>query len=242
MTFIIDKTTLGASLDALQADATNWTNTTYKKCNDELVALLARGVDVARQIQGNRVLLKQLKESLTERRIPCNENSKLETRIARWVFGDCGDRVYTYASVIRDCLANKIDGSGVAAHITKSGGIDAIRRAGGSNTDSKKQKEYREKAETYYFACDALFTFPDELPQLAPAETNKTFSVALVRQSDDGELEVVYGTNNGTLVNSVLAIAGKELKDLPAQANARKNAAKLSDVIDSVVASEAVSE
>lgn len=242
MTSIVDKTTLSAALDALQADAAKWTSTTYKKCNEELVSLLSRAVGVAHEIKGNRILLRQLKESLTERGITCNENAKLETRIVRWVFGDCGDRAYTYATVVRDCLAKNVDASGVAAHITKSKGIDAIRRASGSNANSKRQDEFRKKAENYYFACNALFTFPQELPQLAPAETNKTFSVALVRQSDEGDLEVVYGTNNGTLVNSVLAIAGKELKDQPVPATASKNAARLSDVIASVIAGEGVAE
>ena len=53
------------------------------------------------------------------------------------------------------------------------------------------------------------FELPDELQ---PAD-GEQFSLALVRKNADGTGSIVFGTNNGTAVSTVLSIAGKTLQE-----------------------------
>jgi hypothetical protein len=244
MSTIIDKSSLIAALDTLQTDATSWFGGTYKKSNDELFVLLGGCVDFCVQVKASRILRKQMNESLLERGIKCNENASLETRVVRWVFGACGDRAYTYACVIRSCVSKKISASDVPAYITANDGIDAIRRSSGtSSLDSANQQKLRDAARAYYITSNPLFTLPSALPALEPSETaSHGFSVALLRQSDTGQHEIVFGTGNGTLVNSVLAAAGKSLPRQTSLGSAASDGAKLTDVIEAIIANGEVSE
>ena len=118
---------------------------------------------------------------------------------------------YAYASVIEAAVQKDIKSDDIAAWIVANGGIESIRRSGKSGVpEAQRKRELRKSAEEYFIASVALFEIPTKVPSLAPsADASHVFSVALVRQSKSGTSEIVYGSQNGTLVNSLLVEAGK---------------------------------
>lgn len=236
MSKYVSKADLIAALDDLATDCTSWFNGSYKKSNEELYALIGRCVGLHQQVVTNRPLRKHINDTLIERKITCNENASLETRMVRWVFGNCGNRAYAYASAIRRCVKDNITPAQVPGYIDGSGGLDALRRPAKAGPDEReKLRQTRTDAENYYIACPALFTIPAPVPELTPSsEKAHAFSVALLRQTDDGKSEIVYGSSNGTLVNSLLVEAGKRIKpDGVTQPTSRQNT--VADVVQSIL-------
>jgi hypothetical protein len=239
-TTIITASDLLAALDLLSQTRMVWEEGSVKKSNDELFDILAKCVGIYSQLVLNRQLRKNMTDALTARKIHFNQNASLGTRVVRWVFGECGKRAYTYANVIEAAVQKDIKSDGVAAWIVANGGIESIRRSGKSGVpEAQRKRELRKSAEEYFNASDALFEIPTKVPALAPsAGASHAFSVALVRQSKSGTSEIVYGSKNGTLVNSLLVEAGKlaavQLKSADVSSKQNDRANNLSVVISDI--------
>ena len=198
-------------IEVLTAQHKAWNEGTYNASNKELYQLLSDCLDFYTVVSASITQRKALYALLAARSIKFNKNSSLATRIVRAVFGDCGKRAYAYARVIT--IANDTKSENVSMHtfITNAGGIEEIRRKCNGQTPAQKRKENTSFAENLLANCKPIVS--TKVKSTAALQPNATatnlFSIALVRQNDDGTTSVVYGTNNQTLVSAVLADAGK---------------------------------
>lgn len=199
-------------LDALKEERKDWETTTYAASNTQLYGILADALSMVVQIKGNFSLSRQLSEALTLREISFNTSTSLETRVARWIFGECGHRIYTYASVLSVACQQKIDPLALPQWIIANNGIENIRRSTSTNGDNKSNQEHLGYALVELEHSDALAEIKVGIEGLSPnAKANHSYSVALVRTNSSGENEIIYASNAQSTVRSVLVSAGKHL-------------------------------
>ncbi|WP_146347006.1 hypothetical protein [Falsiphaeobacter marinintestinus] len=196
-------------LDQLEKNRLNWEQGAYKKSNSALAVILQGCFDLLRQTEGNIQLRKQITNALKSKNITFNEGTSMETRVVRFVFGDCGNRVFIYARVLKAALAKKSEKDSMETWLAEQGGVDNVastKSNGGATRD-----KLIELAEAHFDETPAIVDLDEVLDQLAPssAATN-SYSLALLRTTSDGKQGIVYGTSNQTLVKSVLAKAAKE--------------------------------
>lgn len=209
------------TIDAIIEKRILWEKGTYASANTELYAILAHCLDLFLALKTNMGAGKAINALLGERGITYNAATSLELKLVRLVFASADtaprihNRLLTYARVIRVAAESKQTGETLAKFITDNHGIDEIRRAskdGVSTAD--KQKGLAERARVHLIepSDDDLFTDFDLPDALQPAD-GEQFSLALVRKNADGTGSIVFGTNNGAAVGTVLSLAGKTLQD-----------------------------
>jgi hypothetical protein len=185
-----------------------WENTLYKQSNDALYDLLAKAYHLFKQIKGTRSLIKALNQQLDALGITYNAKTSLATKIARLVFGDCGNRVFAFASVFNEADRQNIEPTKLKNWITSQNGIENIRKSTGAATPSAA--ELAKQGAEFCSSIDALFAIDKRHQDLEPhPEAENEFSVALVRPAGDGKFEVVFGSNKKSIVNTVLSEAGR---------------------------------
>lgn len=208
-----------STLDVIAKDAQAWEQGAYKTSNDELYAILARCLDIYQQMKGrekSRInLRKELDERLTALGLTVRENTNLATKIVRYVFRTSKKRTLAYARVIMSADEHKKDGVSLAKWIRDNSGIEEVRRKQkGEFTANELKQKYAAAAEAYLFNAKALIApFKGVASLKSSAESTSVFTIALVRNDADGNVSVVYGDNNQTLVKQMLARAGKKLED-----------------------------
>lgn len=206
-------------LDVIAADAKVWENGAYKKSNDELYSLLARCLDIYQQLKGReRVRVnqrKELDERLTALGLTFQGNTNLATKIARYVFRSAEKRTLVYARVIMSADERNKDALSLPKWLRDEQGIDEVRRKKkGGDTPSQLNQKYAAAAEQYlYDAKPIAAPFKPAASLKSSAESTSVFTVALIRNDADGNVSVVYGDNNQTLVKQMLARAGKKLTE-----------------------------
>lgn len=222
-------------LNALYDARVVWENGVYKTSNDELYNLLDKCLVLFKELTGERSLIKELNELLEARGAKLTNGTSLATKIVRYVFDGCSaERSYTYARVLTVANAEKDDKVSMRSFVTSRNGVEAIRKApkDGSLSAAQKAKNNVDRAEKHYADAKALTaSFTSNDAGLQPnSEVANDFALALVRKNKDGSLSIVFGTNNKTLVDQVLAAAGKEElkaandKNVPTQASAKRDA------------------
>ena len=223
-----------------------WEAGTYAASNTELYALLGHCLDVLYKLKRFTELARGLNGLLETRGFKFTAGTSIEVRLLRAVFGDATDakkykhRIYSYARVLTVAHGLGIKGDGIADFIVKSGGIDEIRRhdpqAQKKSDDDKARKQLAE-VKLADKAFTAIATGITVTPELEPA-SDQYFSVALVRKESDGTASIVFGSDNPSLVNSLLGIAGRQIDADAEDARKRKrqqeiaasNASAIADV------------
>lgn len=215
--------TLSTVANNLIAQRKAWQNGSYATSNAELHKLLGGCVDFYHVIKHDPSLAKGLNAYLRGLGVDFNENTSLELRIARLVFATPGaeekvkNRVNAYARVIKVAAAHGQTSATISQFIVANHGIEEIRRSGANTSKpsaSDLKTRNRNVADAKYAdpAAPTLFSgfsLPDELMP----EAGQRYSVALVRRNADGTGSIVFGTNNISVVNTVLAAGGKGLVD-----------------------------
>lgn len=206
-------------LDGVAADAKAWEQGAYKTSNDELYAILARCLDIYQQMKGREKtrinLRKELDDKLSLLGITVRENTNLATKIVRYVFRTSKKRTLAYARVIMSADEHNQDGVSLGKWIRDNSGIEEVRRKQkGEFTATELKQKYAAAAEAYLFDAKALIApFKGVASLKSSAESTSVFTIALVRNDADGNVSVVYGDNNQTLVKQILARAGKKLTE-----------------------------
>lgn len=208
-----------STLDAIAKDAKAWEQGAYKTSNDELYGILARCLDIFQQLKGREKLRinqrKELDERLKALDIKVQENTNLATKIVRYVFRTSKKRTLAYARVIMSADEHRQDGVSLAKWIRDNSGIEEVRRKKkGEFTAAELKKMHADAAEQYLHGSKALvapFKGIDALK--SSSESTSVFTIALIRNDADGNVSVVYGDNNQTLVKQLLARAGKKLTE-----------------------------
>lgn len=212
---------LDVTIAHLIAQREIWQKGSYTTSNTELYIVLGGCLDMFNAIKGNAALAKGLNEVLRNLNVNFNEHTSLELRIARLVFATHGaeaktaNRVNAYARVIKVAADNKQTSATLAQFIVANHGIEEIRRSGtqsGKLSVAKLNERNREIADNVLAAPTANALFANfALPDDLKPEAGRRYSLALVRQNPDGTGSIVFGTNSVAAVNSVLAIAGKDI-------------------------------
>lgn len=202
-------------LEDLSVARREWEEGSYKKSNEELYTLLDRCLALYVDVKGNRALATLLNAELKARGLTVQSNTALHTKIVRFVFGDCGKRLYTYARVIAVAHSGKPENVSMLRYITEAGGVEAIRKKAASGmTPADKLRSNIEVAEAVYASADEICRFNSSLPQLQPnTDEGGKYSVALLRYEADGTFSVVAGTANERILRTVLAEVGKHQTD-----------------------------
>lgn len=215
--------TLSTVANNLIAQREIWQRGSYATCNAELHKLLGGCLDLYNVIKHDASLAKGLNAYLRLLGVDFTENTSLELRIARLVFATPGaeknvkNRVNAYARVIKVAAAHGQTSATISQFIVANHGIEEIRRSGGKTAKASPadiKLRNREVADAKYADPTAPEIFAGfQLPEQLMPEAGQRYSVALVRRNADGTGSIVFGTNNISVVNTVLAAGGKELVD-----------------------------
>ena len=233
---LLDSAALFDKLDQLSIKRESWENGACKQSNSELYSILAECLDLYTQVLGSVGLRRKLSKALRQRSIKINSNTSLETRIVRWVFGDCGNRAFTYAAVIAAAHEANVDPLKLPNWLVASNGIENVRRASSKSTmlpDSQLENLAIDK----FANSKKLSTISKKVPALTPnCKANHEYSAALVRQNQSGEFEIVYASNKPSTVKALLVDAGKKLHKESAAANVATSTAAQSKRINAAIA------
>ena len=137
------------------------------------------------------------------------------------IFGDCGKRAYTYAKVITVASKDKPKDQSLHTFIANAGGIEEVRRNSGDKVNASVQRLQRKQyAETVLdFRKPIVVSKIKMVEELEPSgDSVLPLSIALVRKERDGSGSIVFGTANQSLLNKLLELAGKQLKDIEEEA------------------------
>lgn len=221
---------LDTAFSTLIAQREAWEAGTYAASNAELYALLGRCLDVFYKVKRYTELARGLNGLLEKRGFKFTSGTSLEVKLLRAVFGDPTDpgkfknRIYGYARVLSVAFAAKITGEGLPEFVNEQGGIDEIRRHDAKAAVKKNQaKVQRQLAEAELIEPDfaPIATGITITAELEP-EADQHFSIALLRKEQDGTGSIVFGTNNASLVGSVLGIAGRIFDEKEQEERKRK--------------------
>lgn len=208
---ILTSDQVSSTVKAIIVEREVWENGVFKKSNDALYEILEKAYHLFLQVKGSRSLIKALNQQLDVLKTPYNENTSLAAKIAKLIFGDCGNRVFAYATVLIEANNRNIDATQLKAWIIEQNGIENIRKTKGKG----EQRSLAELADDGAELCstiDALFSIKQPHSDLSPhPEATNEFAVALVRPSSKGAYDVVFGTNKKSIVNTVLGEAGRKL-------------------------------
>lgn len=211
---------LAATINELATRRVIWEQGAYAASNIELYTLLGACLDIFIQVRSNPNLAKGVNTLLKARNITFNAGTSLELKIVRLVFASgetapkIENRAFGYARVIRVAFEAKQTGATLPQFIEAHHGIEEIRRSGKDGVSNTNKVElFKEHARTELLASTSFELFsPFELPdQLQPYE-GEQFSLALVRKNADGTGSIVFGTGNVAAVSTVLALAGKSIR------------------------------
>jgi hypothetical protein len=209
-----------ATVNELVEKRIRWEQGTYAAANAELYSILGDCLDLYVKIKRSYDLPKGVNALLDERGVTYNASTSLELKLVRLVFADANtapqlqNRLFSYARVIRVAADANQSGITLAKFIADNHGIDEIRRAGKDGVSAAdKQKAQIDHARIQLLERGAAELFSNfALPDTLEPNVGEHFSLALVRKNPDGTGSIVFGTSNTAAVETVLAIAGKNLK------------------------------
>ena len=124
--------------------------------------------------------------------------------------------------------------------IANAGGIEEVRRNSLDKVNASVQRtERKQYAETVLDVRKPIVETKIELSdELQPSKDSVLpLSIALVRKNRDGSGSIVFGTANQAILNKLLEIAGKQLKEIEDAAKASDQRAEQLQTRAEVVAS-----
>jgi len=185
-----------ASLDAIHARCSAWTDNEYKTATDILYGLLAdclRLYDehfVNAKDTDRKKLRADLSAALKERRIKVQSNTTMLTMFIRYVFNSDRKRASRYVSVLTAAKSHGVTHGGLAEWLRINGGIEEVRRKIEKSAEALKKADDLERAKNASIADIerattkplATFEFPDAINERA---------IFIARPKSDGTVDVV---------------------------------------------------
>lgn len=224
-TTITTRTELTNALEAVQKQRKDWEANAYAASNDKLYAILAVAYDVCLACVANPDLTNGINYLLELRGLAFSKNTSLELKVVRLVFADQETqtkhkyRLLSYARVLNAALEDGQTSANLAQYISDQGGIDEIRRVASGKKGTVDANNYVSAASKNLSDPNQAGLFdPFKLPpELKPANGNR-YSLALIRDNQDGTGTIIKGLKTNTLVERALEEAGKDLADEVANA------------------------
>jgi hypothetical protein len=225
---------LGAVFNELVKQRKAWEAGTYAASNAELYSILGHTLDILYRVKRYTELSRGLNALLEERGYKFTDATSTETKLLRVVFAEPAkpdqykQRVYVYARVLSVAFEAKVTGDRLPAFIAEHGGIDEIRRhdtAAASKSEKAKLDVHVAERALTVASAQAIASGITLTSELQPAD-GQHFSLALVRKDKDGTGSIVFGTNNVSLVRSVLGIAGRKIDEAAEDEQAQRRKAE----------------
>lgn len=208
-------TTLKITLTTLIAQRELWEDGSCKKANAELYSILEECSTIYETLRANRKNVYAFNAFAEEHGVNFNKGTSLATKIVRMVFGKQSSRELAYARVIKVGFAEKAAQQTLTNFIIEHGGVENVRRTAANKVATTlSADDYREIAEQTFTGVKALTKFDISNYMLTDVNNETEYMVALVRCDNNGVGEVVCGSNKLTLVNSALAVIGKDINTL----------------------------
>lgn len=233
---------LNKRFDELIQRCNVWNSGAYKSANDQLYDLLADTYELYLQIvTGDHDTRKQFNNLLKDRKVSFQDNTPIQTRVVRLVFSIDRKRAHTYANVLRLARLENKKKDELPSWIREFGGVQEVAAtAVGKETTATKAKADAETASGVFAKSDAIAKLGQLPAVLKPGETSHpTYSLALIRSEGGATGDIVWGTNNATLITRVLALAGKDLREKQ-QSETEATKVREGDVTVRVAVKEAV--
>lgn len=212
------KIELNKTLSTLIAQREVWEDGVYKQANTELYAILEKCGEIYTALKEDKKKARAFSAVADELGISFNKGTSLALKIVRVVFGAQSNREFAYARVIKVWFDERTDGQTLTNYLIEKGGVENVRRnANKQTTTTLTADEYRELAAKAFESGQALATISVQDYMLRDDENDTDYMVALVRCDGKGAGIVLGGSNKRVLVNTALAVLGKELDDLQQQ-------------------------
>lgn len=211
---------LATALEAAQTQRKKWEDGAFAASNDKLYAILAAALDVCQVCIANPDLTDGITSLLKLRKLQYSSNTSLELKVVRLVFAEPHTqskykyRLLSYARVLNSALNDGQTSATLAQYIIDQGGIDEIRRSASQKSNEPQPMQYVSVASKTFadVQCNGLFdafTLPVELKPL----NGSRYSIALVRDNQDGTGTIVKGLKSNALVERALEEAGKAITE-----------------------------
>ena len=206
------KTQLSSTLNSLISRRETWESGVYKQANAELYEILTKCGEVYAELKEDTPSLRAFKALVDDQGIQFNRGTSLALKIVRLVFGAQTNREFAYARVIKLWFDQREDGQSLSSFVIEQGGVENVRRRAGSASAHKlTPDDYREIATDVFSQGKEISSFPLNDSMLVDEDNDTDFMVVLVHNSGQGIGRVVAGTNKRSLVNSALAVMGKQV-------------------------------
>lgn len=219
------KTELTNTFNTLIAQRETWENGSYKKANDDLYAILDQCGAIYASVRDNKDNAHTLNAVADELGVAFTKGTSAALKVVRVVFGKQGNREFAYARVLRVWFDERDADQTVTNFLIERGGIESVRRASKSKAPDLSSDDYRDIAATALVYSKALTTLTLANAMITDDKNDTGYIVALVR-NNNGVGEVLYATNKASLVNTALAVTGKELDELQKKAGSTTAAAE----------------
>jgi hypothetical protein len=213
-------TQLTTALEAVQTKRKDWEAGAFAASNDKLYAILSAAYDVCQACIANPDLTDGITDLLKLHGLQHSSNTSLELKVVRLVFADRDTqskykfRLLSYARVLNLAQEDRQTPATLAQYIKDKGGIDEIRRTVSSNDKEQDAKDYtavakKNLSDPQYMGLFDAFPLP---PELKP-ENGSRYSLALIRDNQDGTGTIIRGLKTNTLVEKALEETGKTIAD-----------------------------
>lgn len=240
------------AVEGLIAQRRKWEEGSYAVSSAELYALLGQTLDLYLKVRANAALAKSVNQLLDMYEITYNTRTRLTVKIVRLVFVGKGressieNRAFTYARVLEVAAAAGETGASLPQFIIDQHGLDEIRRKTPAGlTEAQKAQQARDYAEAALWTAGEIAAV--SLTDTLQPTDGDLYSLALVRKNPDGTGSIVFGTNNRTAIGTVLALAGKALREAAvikaeaevARTDAEQRAANLEQLVGELTVAQA---
>ena len=191
---------------------------TQARANQQLYAVLSKAFDAYTELKTgtdeqvrnniNTFKLKVEKQKGAYAKASTAATS-LQLRIVRFICGDSiTDKTATaYAKVIKVASTEKPADVAFDEWVTAAGGINNVR----ITRTGEAPKDFKQRGIDILSTRNSAFAFDSNSVAKADTDSGNQFSVAVVRNNDDGTQDIVWSTNKSALINAALKTAGKEL-------------------------------
>lgn len=200
-----------------------WEQNQKKASGEARDKLLADCLDFYLAVKNDPNASSELTKVLKQRGLASNAGTSLILKIVRAVFlkrheiKDKSPKVFAYQQAISKAAEAGITGAGFSDFLANNGGIDGLRRMTAKGETQKQVREKRISGASDRFqeanAPIGILPIPQLPDELKPGD-GMGFAAAIVRKNANGTGTIVYGTGNEAVVNTILAIAGKELEQV----------------------------
>lgn len=203
------------ALKAAQEARRKWEAGTYAASNTALYGILQQSYSVMLSCIANPTLTDGVKVLMKDRKLKFSTNTSLELLIIRIVFADEQTqntfkyRLLSYARVLACALEDAVAVDDLPAYINKRGGIDEIRRDTEKTDKTVQDKQFVSVAKKVLHKEELGLFDAFKLPNDLKPVNGSRYSVAIVRDNQDGTGTIVHGVKDATVVESALKIAGK---------------------------------